>query len=417
MTDKVSRSQTDNEKLPEIRPELESGSLREVFWAFLKLGLMSFGGPVAHLGYFREELVVRRRWISDSGYADLIALCQFLPGPASSQVGFALGVFRGNGICGGAAAWLGFTLPSALMMFVFALAATMVSGAAGIALLHSLKLVAVSVVAQALWGMVQNLMPDRQRIGIGIVAFLVVGMSAGSFAQIAAIGSGALSGLWLCRGKDAQLSNLMAFPVSRKSGAFALVLFAGLLVAAPIAASELASQGMALFNAFYRSGALVFGGGHVVLPLLQSEVVGPGWTTNEVFLSGYGLAQVLPGPLFSFAAYLGAVVNVAPNGPAGAVIALAAVFLPGILLIYGTLPFWNELRGVPSAQAAMRGANAAVVGILAAAFCHPVWTSAILAPGDFVIALAGFLMLVVWKIPPWMVVMGMATIGTLSPLV
>lgn len=377
---------------------------------------MSFGGPIAHLGYFREELVVRRKWISDSGYADLVALCQFLPGPASSQVGFALGVFRGNGIWGGAAAWLGFTLPSASMMFIFALVAVVMNGSTGAAFFHSLKLVAVSVVAQALWGMAQNLTPDRQRAGIALAAFLIVFMSSGSFAQVMAIGSGALFGLWLCRVEDTQLFELTHFPISRRSGAFALVSFAGLLVMTPFVASELASQGIALFNAFYHSGAFVFGGGHVVLPLLQLEVVGPGWTTNEVFLAGYGLAQVLPGPLFSFAAYLGAVVNIAPNGLMGAVIALGGLFLPGILLVYGTLPFWNELRRIPSAQAAMRGANAAVVGILAAAFCNPVWISAILAPRDFVIALVGFLMFVVWKAPPWMVVLGIAAIGTVSSL-
>lgn len=394
-----------------------TGSSGEVFRVFLKLGLTSFGGPIAHLGYFRNELVVRRKWIDEAGYADLVALCQFLPGPASSQVGFALGILRGNGLLGGLAAWFGFTMPSAIILFAFALGAAAFIGPAAEGFLHGLKLVAVAVVAQAIWGMAKTLTPDRTRVGIALAAIALVVVFVGSFGQVAAIVLGACAGLWLCRGEAVPLSGHLSFPISKRRGVIALVLFAALLVVPPFAVAATGLQTLALFDAFYRSGALVFGGGHVVLPLLQAEVVTPGWVTNEAFLAGYGLAQAVPGPLFTFAAYLGAVVGPAPNGAAGAAIALVAVLLPGMLLVYGTLPFWDALRLRPAAQAAMRGANAAVVGILGAALYSPVWTSAVLTPRDFALALAGFLLLTVWKTPPWIVVVFLAAAGTALHLI
>ena len=389
------------------------GSPGEVFRVFLKLGVTSFGGPIAHLGYFRDELVVRRKWIDEPGYGDLVALCQFLPGPASSQVGFSLGVLRGNGLLGGLAAWFAFTMPSALILLAFALGAAVFTGPVAEGFLHGLKLVAVAVVAQAVWGMTQTLTPDRERAGIAMVAVAVVVLFGGSFGQIAAIALGALAGLSLCHGEGAPVPGHLSFPVSRRSSVAALILFAALFLAPPVIASRAGHQGIALFNAFYRSGALVFGGGHVVLPLLQAAVVAPGWVTNEVFLAGYGVAQAVPGPLFAFAAYLGAMMEPAPNNIIGAGIALVAIFLPGLLLVYGMLPFWDTLRSHQSAQAAMRGANAAVVGILGSALYSPVWTSAVLTPRDFGVALAGFLLLIVWKAPTWIVVVLLAAAGTL----
>jgi chromate transporter len=408
--------------VPAVRPENAShsaevprkGTVGEVFGAFLKLGLTSFGGPIAHLGYFRDELVVRRQWLDETAYADLVALCQFLPGPASSQVGFSLGVLRGNGLLGGLAAWFAFTLPSALILFAFAMGAAAFTGPVAEGFLHGLKLVAVAVVAQAIWGMTRSLTPDRARAAIALAAIAIVVFFAGSLAQIAAIALGAGAGLWLCRGDVAPVSGHLNFPVTRRGGVVALALFAALLLLSPLLTAATGSHGLALFDAFYRSGALVFGGGHVVLPLLQAQVVTPGWVSNEAFLAGYGLAQAVPGPLFTFAAYLGAVMGSPPNGLAGAAIALVALLLPGMLLVYGMLPFWDKLRTRPAAQAAMRGTNAAVVGILGAALYNPVWTSAVLTPRDFALALGGFLLLTVWKLPPWIVVVLLAAAGILS---
>jgi chromate transporter len=397
--------------------EAVTGSPREVFAAFLKLGLTSFGGPIAHLGYFRNEFVERRKWLDETAYADLVALCQFLPGPASSQVGFSLGILCGNGLLGGLAAWFAFTMPSALILFAFAMSAAAFTGPVAEGFLHGLKLVAVAVVAQAIWGMSQTLTPDRTRAGIALAAIAIVVFFAGSFGQIAAIVLGACAGLWFCRGEVAPpVSGHLNFPVTRRGGIIALVVFTVLLLIPPAVATATGSQSLALFNAFFRSGALVFGGGHVVLPLLQAQVVTPGWVSNEAFLAGYGLAQAVPGPLFTFAAYLGAVMGPPPNGLAGAVIALVAIFLPGLLLVYGMLPFWEAMRTRPAAQAAMRGTNAAVVGILGAALYNPVWTSAVLTPRDFALALTGFLLLTVWKVPPWIVVMLLAAAGVLSSL-
>lgn len=390
------------------------GSVGEVFGAFLKLGLTSFGGPIAHLGYFRDELVIRRKWLDETTFADLVALCQFLPGPASSQVSFSLGVLRGRGLLGGLAAWFAFTMPSAAIMFVFALGAAAFTGPIANGLLHGLKLVAVAVVAQAVWGMAKSLTPDRPRAAIALGAVAIVVLFSGSFAQISAIILGAIAGLFLCKADASAVSGRLNFAVTRSAGGISLALFAILLLATPFVAAATNSHPLAAFDAFYRSGALVFGGGHVVLPLLQAEVVTPGWVSNEAFLAGYGLAQAVPGPLFTFAAYLGAVMNTPPNGIWGASIALVALLLPGMLLVYGMLPFWDSFRTRSSAQAAMRGTNAAVVGILGAALYNPVWTSAVLNPRDFALALFGFLLLAVWKAPPWVVVVILAGLGTLS---
>ena len=392
-------------------------SLSEVFRAFFKLGLLSFGGPIAHLGYFRDELVVRRKWLDEAGYVDLVALCQFMPGPASSQVGFSLGVLRGNSLLGGIIAWFAFTMPSALVLLAFALAAAAFTGPVADGFLHGLKLVAVAVVGQAIWGMARNLTPDRTRAGIALAAMAIVVFVAGSIGQIAAIGVGAIAGIKFCKVETHSQIGHLRFPVSRVAGLISLGLFAALLVLPPILAQVTGNQALKLFDAFYRSGALVFGGGHVVLPLLQAEVVNTGWVTPEIFLAGYGLAQAVPGPLFTFASYLGALMGPAPNGLLGAGIALVAVFLPGLLLIYGMLPFWDQLRGRKGAQAAMRGANAAVVGILGMALYDPVWTSAVLSPRDFLLALVGFLALTMWDAPPWMVVVGLAAAGIVIGLV
>ncbi|SPJ24253.1 chromate efflux transporter [Palleronia abyssalis] len=387
------------------------GAAGEVFRAFLKLGLTSFGGPIAHLGYFRDELVLRRKWIDEAGYADLVALCQFLPGPASSQVGFALGLFRG-GPFGAAAAWAAFTLPSTLLLVLFAYGASAFEGPVGAGLLHGLKIVAVAVVAQAVWGMARSLAPDRQRASIALGAILIVVFAGGSVGQIVAIVMGGIAGVWLCRAAVAPNANQLSFAVPKRVGAAALGFFFVLLLLLPILSGALSSQGIELLDAFYRAGALVFGGGHVVLPLLEAGVVRPGWVSEDAFLAGYGAAQAVPGPLFTFGAYLGAVLGPEPNGAIGAVIGLVGIFLPGFLLLIGVLPFWDTFRTRPRAQAALCGANAAVVGILGAALYDPVWTSAIFTSRDFALALVGFVLLTVWKTPPWIVVCLLAAGGT-----
>jgi chromate transporter len=297
-------------------------------------------------------LVVRRRWIDEAGYVDLVALCQFLPGPASSQVGFALGLLRG-GLLGALAAWTAFTLPSALVLVLFAFSAKAFDGLVGHGLLHGLKIVAVAVVAQAVWGMARTLCPDRERASIALAAVLIVIFVGGSVGQVGAIIAGGLAGLWLCRGAPAPVIGHLTFPLSRRAGSMMLALFFVLLIALPLLRSAFPAQGLVLFDAFYRAGALVFGGGHVVLPLLEAEVVQPGWVSQDAFLAGYGAAQAVPGPLFTFAAYLGAAMGPEPDGVAGAVICLVAVFLPGLLLVVGALPFWDSLRTRPVAQAAM----------------------------------------------------------------
>ena len=389
------------------RPQ-PGGSPLEVLRAFLKLGLTSFGGPVAHLGYFRNEFVVRRGWLDERAFADLLALCQFLPGPASSQTGFAIGLMRA-GYVGGLAAWAGFTLPSAIALTLFAWGAGALKGPAGEGLLHGLKLVAVAIVAQAVLGMAQNLAPDRPRAAIAVLALIVTAFVSGGASQISAIAVGAVLGLALCRpGAGAAVGGGEAAPVSRRMGFVFLATFFGLL-----ALSFLPGRaGTAAFlAAIYRSGALVFGGGHVVLPLLQGAVVAPGFVPESAFLAGYGAAQAVPGPLFTFAAFLGAVANAPPGGAAGAALALIAIFLPGMLILTGALPYWRGLRTRPGARAAMAGVNAAVVGLLASALYDPVWTSAVRSRADFAVAAAGFAALVVWRAPPLAVVALTAAAG------
>jgi len=378
--------------------------LVEVFKAFLFLGLTSFGGPIAHLGYFRNEFVDRRRWLDEQAYADLVALCQFLPGPASSQVGFALGLLRA-GFWGAAAAWTAFTLPSAMILVLFALGAAAVDGPLGTGLVHGLKLVAVAIVAHAVWGMANKLCPDRQRAAIALVAVLIVVFLSGPLGQVTAIVAGALAGGLWCRAGTEATPEALHLPVSRRLGLVCLVLFAVLLAGLPLLAWVTAIPGVQLVDAFYRSGALVFGGGHVVLPLLESEVVQSGWVSSGEFLTGYGAAQAIPGPLFSFSAYLGFLAQPGPDGLPGAGIALLAIFVPGLLLLVGVLPFWNQFRQVSSVQALMRGTNAAVVGLLGAALYQPVWTSVVASRYDFALALTGFVLLTAWKAPAWTVVL------------
>jgi chromate transporter len=397
------------------RPFDRSSAL-EVLRVFLRLGLSSFGGPIAHIGYFRDEFVTRRRWLDEQAYADLVALCQFLPGPASSQVGFSIGLMRA-GYAGGLAAWTGFTLPSAIALLLFAYGVGSLGGPVGTGLLHGLKLVAVAIVAQAVWGMARSLCPDRERASIAAVAALIILFSPSSPAQIAAILLGAIAGLILCRAAPAPAEGHVAMPVSRGAGVIALAAFSILLACVLLLAGRLPSQGFDLFAAFYRSGALVFGGGHVVLPLLREAFVSPGWIGDDAFLAGYGAAQAVPGPLFTFSAYLGALVTPQPHGVAGAVLGLFGIFLPGILILVGTLPFWDTFRRRSGAQAAMRGVNAAVVGLLGAALYDPVWTSSVKAPGDFAIAVVGFVLLVAWRAPPLIVVLVSACGGIALALV
>jgi len=387
--------------------------IAEVFWAFLALGLTSFGGPVAHLGYFRTAFVERRQWLTENAYADLVALCQFLPGPASSQVGFALGLMRA-GPWGAAMAWLAFTLPSAIVLVLFALGAAVLDGPIASGIIHGLKVVAVAIVAHAVWGMARNLCPDKTRAGIALAAVFTVVLVSGPLGQVAAIALGGLAGLVMCRSSAAVSdSESLYFPVTRRVGVVALGLFAGLLILLPLLAGS--AGWLNVVDAFYRSGALVFGGGHVVLPLLEAEVVQSGWVTPDEFLAGYGAAQAVPGPLFTFAAYLGALLP-GMAGILGGLLALLAIFMPGFLLLVGVLPFWNRFRQWGRVQALMRGANAAVVGILGAALYQPVWTSAIIGPYEFALALTGFLLLTVWKLPAWLVVALVAIAGVFIPL-
>jgi chromate transporter len=388
---------------------LKGGTASEVFLAFLKLGLTSFGGPIAHLGYFRDEFVTRRGWLDDRAYADLVALCQFLPGPASSQVGFGLGLMRA-GPMGAILAWIGFTLPSAVLMATIALGASSLDGPIAQGVFHGLKLVAVAVVAQAVLGMARTLTPDKARAAIAVMAVAIMVVTGSVVGQLAAILTGGLFGLLGLRNDAMEAPPMTEAGVSRKAGLAAFAIFLLLLVLLPLAANL--SPGLALADVFYRAGAFVFGGGHVVLPLLEAGTVGQGWLSEDSFLAGYGAAQAMPGPLFTVAAYLGAAASPA-RGIAGAFVALVAIFLPGILLLVAALPFWARLRTDPAMQAAMRGANAAVVGILALALYDPVFTSAVLSPLDFALALAGFVALVSWKMPPLAVVIALAAAGGL----
>ena len=382
------------------------GRVGEVFLAFLKLGLTSFGGPIAHLGYFRTEFVERRKWLDDKSFSDLVALCQFLPGPASSQVGIALGLGRA-GWLGAFAAWIAFTLPSALALMAFAFGVTSWAGLSQSGVVNGLKVVAVAVVAQAVWGMAKSLCPDRPRAGVAIGAALLVLALPSASGQVAAIIAGGAIGRWGLRHTSLPGATHRDYGVSKAIGAVLLLLFVILLVALPALAAMTHSAALSAMAVFYKAGALVFGGGHVVLPLLQAGVVPGGWVSNEVFLAGYGAAQAVPGPLFTFAAYLGAVMG----GLTGGLMLLVAIFMPAFLLIAGALPFWELLRQRDAVQRAMAGINAAVVGILAAALYDPVWISAIHSRDDFGLALAAFGLLVYGRVSPVIVVILAAAAG------
>jgi len=378
-----------------------------IFAVFLRLGLTCFGGPVAHLGYFREEFVEKRKWLTDAAYAELVALSQFLPGPASSQTGFALGLMRG-GYAGGAAAWLGFTLPSALIMVAAAYGLSYADGPAAQGVIDGLKLVAVAVVAQAVLGMWRNLCPDMPRGTIAVIALALLAAVPMVGTQLGVIAAGALAGLALLRDGGNRDATPLSGPVSAKSGSAFLVLFVALLALLPLLAFFPALD---LAEAFYRAGALVFGGGHVVLPLLDEATVARGWISSDDFLAGYGVAQAVPGPLFTFAAYLGAAATPEPNGPAGALIALVAIFLPGILLVMGALPFWDRLRVQPKIRGAIAGANAAVVGVLAAALYDPIFVTAVQDGLSLAIAALAFAALTLWRLPVLLVVLLTAGAG------
>lgn len=383
-----------------------------VFLIFLRLGLTSFGGPIAHLGYFRDEFVVRRQWLSERSYADLVALCQFLPGPASSQVGIALGLSR-SGYTGALAAWLGFTLPSAIALIFFALGMASYGDAMPAGVLQGLKVVAVAVVAQAVWGMARNLCPDAPRISIMAAATCFVLLVPSAWGQVSAIVLAGIVGLLLFKPQHGDTHDPLPISVRRRIGLFWLALFFVLLLGLPLLAAVIPIQTLAMVDAFYRAGSLVFGGGHVVLPLLQAEVVPSGWVDNDPFFAGYGAAQAVPGPLFTFAAFLGASMNHAATGWLGGLICLLAIFAPSFLLVMGALPFWEYLRRSLRTQAALLGINAAVVGLLLAALYQPVWTSAIHGPQDFGLALVAMVALIFWKLPPWLVVLGSGALGWL----
>ncbi|MGD9914217.1 MAG: chromate efflux transporter [Rhizobiaceae bacterium] len=387
------------------------GSATDVFLTFLMLGLTSFGGPVAHLGFFRDALVTRRKWLSEAAFADLVALCQFLPGPASSQVGMAIGLGRA-GYAGMFAAWLAFTLPSAILLVGFAYAVS----AAGLeqgGWLHGLKAAAVAVVANAVLGMATTLTPDRQRATIALAGMLLALLAPNAFGQLAAIAAGALIGLvWLRMDETAsEPHEPISVGVSRPIAVACLIAFVALLALLPLAASINGDGWLRMADSFYRAGALVFGGGHVVLPLLDAETVGAGLVTRDAFLAGYGAAQAVPGPLFTFAGYLGAVQVASPNGAAGATLALVAIFLPSALLVIGALPFWERLRASRTARRALMGTNAAVVGLLAAALYDPVFTQGVTSPSTMAIAAASFVALAVWRLPAWAVVIACGLLG------
>lgn len=377
----------------------------DIFIAFLRLGLTSFGGPMAHIGYFREEFVNRRKWLDEKTFADLVALCQFLPGPASSQVGIAIGNLRA-GFRGGIASWLGFTMPSAIAMILFGYGTGFMAGGESAGWIHGLKVVAVAVVAQAVWNMAVNLCPDRPRQTIAIVSGIAVLLWRSTLSQIAVILAAGIIGwkLLLREKKTASPETPDQSTGSRTSAAAALVIFLFLLIVLPVFSSLFPGTPIDVVSSFYRVGSLVFGGGHIVLPLIQAEVVPPGWVTNDIFLAGYGAAQAVPGPLFTFAAYLGTVMTAGPRGWVGGMICLASIYLPSFLLLTGVLPFWDSLRTRAGVRYALNGVNASVVGLLLAALYDPVWTSAILSIKDFALAMTCFGCLAIWKMPPWVIV-------------
>lgn len=388
------------------------GSAAEVFRVFLVLGLTSFGGPVAHIGYFREAFVVRRQWLGDRAYADLVALCQFLPGPASSQVGMAIGLMRA-GFPGLVAAWCAFTLPSAVLLVAFAYGADALGTDAGTGWIQGLKAAAVAVVAHAVLGMARTLAPDRERATIAVAGMVLAMLVPTGMGQVAAILAGGLVGLWWLHPQAvaAPPDDGLAVPVGRRTGLVFIGIFFALLAALPALAATTGNSLLDMIDGFYRSGALVFGGGHVVLPLLQAEFVASGLVDREAFLAGYGAAQAVPGPLFSFAAFLGTVANTRPNGVVGAAVALVTIFLPSALLVVGGLPFWDRLRGTPWAQRALMGVNAAVVGLLAAAFYDPVFTEGITSTRAMAMAAVAFVALAAWAVPAWAVVIAAGAVG------
>ncbi len=389
------------------------GSPIEVLLVFLRLGSTSFGGPIAHLGYFQNELVERRAWCSEATLAEIIALAQSLPGPASSQTGFALGMLRA-GWPGGLAAWIGFTLPSALLMLALAYGHSLVAGSSGTRLVHGLQLAAVAVVAQAVVAMRRSLAPDRVRAAIAIVAAAVALFAWNQSSTLIAIIGGATAGLLLLRHNEYQSDEPTHIALTKSAGSLAAVIFFVLLLLLPLLAHYLALPWLRVLSVFYRSGALVFGGGHVVLPLLESAVVTPGWVTQQTFLAGYGAAQALPGPLFSFAAYLGAAIRPSPNPVIYGFLGLIGIFCPGLLAMAAVLPFWSELKRNRPMRAALRGINASVVGILLAALYRPLWTSTIVTAADFWLALCAFALLTVAKVQPWVVVALLAAISILQ---
>jgi chromate transporter len=389
----------------------ETASLAELARAFAKLGCLSFGGPIAHVGYLRAEFVERRQWLDEAHFADLVALCQFLPGPASSQLVFAIGMHR-RGLAGALVASLCFTLPSALLMIAFAYGVAGMPALREQGWLHGLKLAAVAVVAQAVWGMAKKLVTDRARVTICVASAAALLVVSSASAQLAVITAGALAGVWLGRG--APVARSSSAPEGLRSSRFALAalaLFFALLAALPALASATGLRALAVFDSFYRAGSLVFGGGHVLLPLLRAEVVARGWLSNDEFLAGYGAAQALPGPLFTFAAYVGAAMERGPRAALHGLWALFAVFLPAWLLVGGALPFWNRLRSTAWAQSALSGANASVVGVLLAALYSPVITEGVHGRLDVAAALVAFALLEHWRAPPWLVVLLMAAAG------
>lgn len=389
----------------------QRGSAAEVFAAFLKLGCTSFGGPVAHLGFFREEFVARRRWLSDAEYADLVALCQFLPGPASSQVGMALGLRRA-GMLGLVAAWVAFTAPSAIALVCFALGVGKLGNVADAGWLIGMKAAAVAVVAHALIGMATSLVADKWRALIAVVAMVLVLLVPSPLIQVAAILVGAAAGYTLLREAAPANEPTSAPPLPKSTGITSLGIFVGLLLALPIIARS-SDVGLMLIDGFYRAGALVFGGGHVVLPLLEQVVVPTGLVSADVFLAGYGAAQAVPGPLFTFASFLGASAT-GIHWALGAVLATVAIFLPAALLVVGAMPFWDALRAHPASRSVLAGANAAVVGILAAALYTPVFTAGIAGPATMALAAAAFVALRSWKVPAWAVVIAAAAVGLVA---
>jgi len=394
---------------------IESKSAWAVFLIFLRLGLTSFGGPVAHLGYFRDEFVIRRKWLTENSYADLIALCQFLPGPASSQVGIAIGLSRA-GYTGALAAWTGFTLPSAIVLMLFAIGISSYGDIVPLGVLHGLKVAAVAVVAQAVWGMGKNLCTDVARISIMALAACFVLLVPSALAQVSVIAIAAIIGLLWFKPEKLMAHDPLPITVRRRTGLVWLFLFFLLLIGLPLLTALYPSQTLSMVDTFFRAGSLVFGGGHVVLPLLQAEIVPAGWISNDTFLAGYGATQAVPGPLFTFAAFLGSSMNQAPSGWLGGMICLIAIFAPSFLLVMGALPFWESLRQNLRTRAALSGINAAVVGLLLAALYQPVWTSAIVEAKDFGLALVALIALMFWKFPAWLVVIGCGAAGWLLTL-